>query len=180
MYIFANGIYYFTNGASFITTGGYISNTQSGLPHYVGGQGATSLPPAADGTDNARLLGILRGQGFDVPDGSLPPSDPKLLLSLMDQQGMYAAITFGGLSWKSAKDPELLKAIYAAYNEFAFEMMAAAPERLTPEPAAHHRLFGPAAQFQWPVCLATDVLVCHLADPGTGRKATQANRFRQC
>lgn len=86
--------------------------------------------PAADGSDNARLLDILREQGFDVPDGSLPPADPKQLLRLMDEQGMYAAITFGGLSWKSAKDPELVKAIYAAYNDFAFEVMAAAPERL--------------------------------------------------
>lgn len=86
--------------------------------------------PAADGSDNARLLGILREQGFEVQDGSLPPSNPKLLLPLMDQQGMYAAITFGGLSWKTAKDPDLLKAIYAAYNDFAFEVMAAAPERL--------------------------------------------------
>jgi Flp pilus assembly protein TadG len=56
MYIFANGIYYFTNGASLITTGGYISNTQSGLPHYVGGQGATNLPPAADGTDGVEFI----------------------------------------------------------------------------------------------------------------------------
>src|SRR5438874_4557852 len=36
--------------------------------------------PAADGKDNARLLQILRGRGFEAPDGSLPPSDPKLLL----------------------------------------------------------------------------------------------------
>lgn len=86
--------------------------------------------PAADGSDNGRLLAILRDQGFDVPDGSLPPSDPKLLLRLMDEQGMWAAVTFGGLSWKSARDPELLKAIYAAYNEFALELMAAAPDRL--------------------------------------------------
>jgi len=86
--------------------------------------------PAADGADNARLLGLLRDQGFDAPAGSLPPSDPELLLGLMDQQGMLAAITFGGLSWKSARDPELLRAIYAVYNDFAFEMMAAAPDRL--------------------------------------------------
>jgi len=86
--------------------------------------------PAADGSDNARLLAILRDQGFDVPDGSLPPSDPDILLRLMDEQGMYAAVTFGGLSWKSAKDPEMLKGIYAAYNDFAFELMSAAPERL--------------------------------------------------
>ncbi|HEY3116714.1 MAG TPA: amidohydrolase family protein [Chloroflexota bacterium] len=87
--------------------------------------------PAADGSDNGRLLDdILRSQGFEVPDGSLPPSDPEILLGLMDQQEMLAAITFGGLAWKSAKDPELLKAIYSVYNEFAFEVMAAAPERL--------------------------------------------------
>jgi predicted TIM-barrel fold metal-dependent hydrolase len=86
--------------------------------------------PAADGADNARLLEILRGRGFDVPDSSLPPSNPDILLRLMDQQGMYAAVTFGGLSWKAARDPELLKAIYAVYNDFAFEVMAAAPERL--------------------------------------------------
>jgi predicted TIM-barrel fold metal-dependent hydrolase len=86
--------------------------------------------PAADGTDNSRFLGMLREQGFDVPDGSLPPSQPRLLLALMDQQGMLAAVTFGGLAWKSARDPELLRAIYSAYNDYAFEVMAAAPERL--------------------------------------------------
>src|SRR5262245_9635644 len=47
--------------------------------------------PAADGSDNERLLGMLREQGFEVPNGSLPPSDPELLLDLMDQQGMLAA-----------------------------------------------------------------------------------------
>jgi predicted TIM-barrel fold metal-dependent hydrolase len=108
-------------------TGPKVVETERGsFWEYEGGLHS----PAADGSDNSRLLAILREQGFDVPDGSLPPSDPKLLLRLMDEQGMYAAITFGGLSWKSAKDPELLKAIYATYNEFAFEMMAAAPERL--------------------------------------------------
>ena len=86
--------------------------------------------PAADGSANGQMLGILRDQGFDVPDGSLPPCDPKLLLKLMDQQGMYAAITFGGLAWKDAENDELQKAIYSAYNDFAFEMMSAAPERL--------------------------------------------------
>jgi Flp pilus assembly protein TadG len=56
MYVFANGIYYFTNGANMITTGGYVANTQTGLPHYVGGQGATNLPPAADGTDGVEFI----------------------------------------------------------------------------------------------------------------------------
>ena len=68
MYIFANGIYYFTNGASLITTGGYVANTQSGLPHYVGGQGATNLPPASDGTDGVEF--IFDGTGYYAADNS--------------------------------------------------------------------------------------------------------------
>jgi Flp pilus assembly protein TadG len=56
MYIFANGIYFFTNGADFITRGGYISNTSSGLPHYVGNVGVTNLPPAADGTNGVEFV----------------------------------------------------------------------------------------------------------------------------
>jgi predicted TIM-barrel fold metal-dependent hydrolase len=43
---------------------------------------------------------------------------------------MYAAVTFGGLAWKGIKDPELRRAVYAAYNEFALEVRSAAPDRL--------------------------------------------------
>src|SRR5438094_10386471 len=68
--------------------------------------------PAADGSDSARLLKILRDRGYNLADGSLPPSDPKLLLESMDAGKMYAAIVFGGRTWKFAKDPELLKGIY--------------------------------------------------------------------
>jgi len=56
MYVFANGIYFFTNGADLITHGGYISNTSSGLPHYVGNVGATNLPAAADGTNGVEFV----------------------------------------------------------------------------------------------------------------------------
>jgi len=85
---------------------------------------------AADGSSNATLLKILTDRGFEAPEGSLPPSDPKLLLEYMDQQGMYAAVTFGGLAWKGVKNPELRRAVYAVYNEYALEVMSAAPDRL--------------------------------------------------
>jgi hypothetical protein len=77
---------------------------------------------AADGSSNATMLRILRDRGFDAPDGTLPPSDPELLLHYMDQCGTYAAVTFGGVAWKVINDPELLKAVYAAYNEFAIDV----------------------------------------------------------
>jgi uncharacterized protein len=85
---------------------------------------------AADGSSNATLLKILTDRGYNAPEGSLPPSDPKLLLEYMDQSSMYAAVTFGGLAWKGAQDPDLRKAIYAVYNEFALELRSAAPDRL--------------------------------------------------
>ena len=56
MYIFANGVYYFEGTADLITHGGNISNTKTGLPHYVGGVGVSNLPPAADGTDGVEFV----------------------------------------------------------------------------------------------------------------------------
>ena len=56
LYVFANGLYLFTGGASLVTHGGNISNTKTGLPHYVGSVGASNLPPAADGTDGVEFI----------------------------------------------------------------------------------------------------------------------------
>jgi predicted TIM-barrel fold metal-dependent hydrolase len=53
---------------------------------------------------------------------------------------MFAAITFGGLAWKAVRDPELLKGVYAAYNEFAMEVGAAAPDRIIILPNVTARL----------------------------------------
>jgi Flp pilus assembly protein TadG len=55
-YVFLNGIYWFSGLGSLTIAGGVISNTSTGLPHYVNGQGATDLPPAADGTDGVEFL----------------------------------------------------------------------------------------------------------------------------
>jgi Flp pilus assembly protein TadG len=55
-YVFLNGVYYFATGGSLTISGGAISNTTTGLPHYVSGQGASDLPPAADGTDGVEFV----------------------------------------------------------------------------------------------------------------------------
>jgi Flp pilus assembly protein TadG len=54
-YIFLNGVYWFNTGGSISMTGGVISNTSTGLPHYVNGQGSTDLPPGPDGTDGVEF-----------------------------------------------------------------------------------------------------------------------------
>jgi Flp pilus assembly protein TadG len=54
-YVFLNGLYLFTTGGSLSIAGGAVSNTSTGLPHYVAGQGATDLPAAADGTDGVEF-----------------------------------------------------------------------------------------------------------------------------
>ena len=54
-YVFLNGVYWFSGLGSLTVAGGVISNTSTGLPHYVSGQGATDLPAAADGTDGVEF-----------------------------------------------------------------------------------------------------------------------------
>jgi Flp pilus assembly protein TadG len=55
-YVFLNGLYWFTTPGTIAITGGTISNTSTGLPHYVSGVGATDLPAAADGTDGVEFF----------------------------------------------------------------------------------------------------------------------------
>jgi Flp pilus assembly protein TadG len=55
-YVFLNGVYWFSGGGSITISGGAISNTSTGLPHYISGLGATDLPAAADGTDGVEFL----------------------------------------------------------------------------------------------------------------------------
>jgi Flp pilus assembly protein TadG len=78
VYIFLNGIYYFTAGANLTITGGYVSNTSNGLPHYVGSPsiGATDLPAASDGTNGVEFIfdqdGAFSASNSDLPnDGSV-------------------------------------------------------------------------------------------------------------
>jgi uncharacterized protein len=94
---------------------------------------------AADGSSNAAMLQILRDREFEAPDGSLPPSDPELLLDYMDQAGVYAAVTFGGVAWKVMDDPELQLAVYRAYNDFAIEVGRATGGRVVVLPGVSPR-----------------------------------------
>jgi Flp pilus assembly protein TadG len=55
-YVFLNGVYWFSGLGSLTIAGGVISNTSTGLPHYVNGLGATDLPPGPDGTDGIEFL----------------------------------------------------------------------------------------------------------------------------
>jgi len=73
VYIFLNGIYYLTSGASLAITGGYVSNTSNGLPHFVGSPsiGATDLPPASDGTNGVEFI-LDAGGTFSANNSSLP------------------------------------------------------------------------------------------------------------
>jgi hypothetical protein len=71
MYIFLNGVYYFTSGASLQMSGGYVSNTTTGLPHYVGGQGNSDLPIAADGTDGIEFV-FGQSSAFTSDNSRLP------------------------------------------------------------------------------------------------------------
>jgi Flp pilus assembly protein TadG len=71
IYIFLNGIYYFTSGADLNITGGYVSNTSTGLPHYSGSVGATDLPPASDGTNGVEFI-FDQGSTFSADNSDLP------------------------------------------------------------------------------------------------------------
>ncbi len=73
VYIFLNGIYYLTSGANMTITGGYVSNTSTGLPHFVGSPsiGATDLPPASDGTNGVEFI-FDQGGTFSASNSSLP------------------------------------------------------------------------------------------------------------
>jgi Flp pilus assembly protein TadG len=72
IYIFLNGLYYFTSGANLTITGGYVSNTSTGMPHYAGSPavGATDLLAASDGTNGVEFV-FDQGSAFSASNSSL-------------------------------------------------------------------------------------------------------------
>lgn len=85
----------------------------------------------ADGPDNARLLHQFFGAaGAPIPPGSLPPSDPKLLLQHMDLGGIYGYVGFGGTRKWDIADPALRHEVHRVYNDWVMELNAADPDRL--------------------------------------------------
>jgi len=90
--------------------------------------------PSADGQDNAKHRDIFNRMGVETPDGSLPPSDPKVFLEHMDLAGIYTALIYGFTRKPHYKDPELWRESYRAYNDFLLDFDANAPQRIIAPP----------------------------------------------
>jgi predicted TIM-barrel fold metal-dependent hydrolase len=90
---------------------------------------------AADGKDWPKYA--KRFAPVDVPEGALPPTDPKVLLQHMDIGKMYAGVFYGNTRKWTFKDKELEKAVYSAFNDWAVEVCSYAPDRIIALPWLH-------------------------------------------
>src|SRR5437870_56262 len=94
-------------------TGGYVSNTSNGLPHFVGlpSIGATDLPPASDGTNGVEFIfdqgGTFSATNADLPnDGSVFFVAPHFVPTGSTNIAFYITSTNGnnGVVWNEAFD----------------------------------------------------------------------------
>jgi predicted TIM-barrel fold metal-dependent hydrolase len=86
---------------------------------------------SADGSLNARLRAeIFDRRGLRTFEGSLPSSNPTLLLEHLDAANTWAGVFFGDTRKWDVKDAELRKEMYRAFNDFALELDAFAPDRI--------------------------------------------------
>jgi len=90
--------------------------------------------PSADGRDNAKYRQHFANMGVETPEGSLPPSDPKVFLEHMDMAGIYSAVIYGFTRKPSFDDPDLWRESYRAYNDFLLDFDGYAPERIIAPP----------------------------------------------
>lgn len=86
--------------------------------------------PAADGRDNAKYRKMLLEHGVNAPEGSLAPTDPKLLLEFLDQSSIAGAVFYTAPVKWAVKDPALALAMHQVYNDFVIESVGAANDRL--------------------------------------------------
>lgn len=86
--------------------------------------------PSAAGKDNVKALETFAKAGVDTPEGSLPPSDPEILLDHMDAAGIWAHVIYGPTRKQRFDDPELDLVCNRAYNDFQIELSNAAPGRI--------------------------------------------------
>ncbi len=68
--------------------------------------------------------------GVELAPGTLPPSNPEILLQHMDVAQIWAAAIYGPTRKPLFDDAELGYACNTAYNEFLFEMNSVNPDRL--------------------------------------------------
>lgn len=95
------------------------------------GEGRLPNTASADGHDGDRFLEQhYRSRGIEVRSGSLPPSDPEILLQHFDQARIYSGVFYGATRKWQIDDKELLVLVYQAYNDFALELCSADPDRI--------------------------------------------------
>src|ERR1700722_13941430 len=105
---------------------------RDGAATWVSGDrvhGRSGRPPGAD-SDKMKLLSAIGRAGIE--DDGYRAGTPKLRLEDMDRDGIWASFVYGPLSLGfPITDPDLQRATYAAWNDWAVEEFnAAAPERL--------------------------------------------------
>ena len=88
VYVFLNGIYFFTSGANMTITGGYVSNTSNGLPHFVP-TGSTNIAfyiTSTNGNNGSVWTETFNGSSSNVPRfqvwGTVFDADPSGSMTL--------------------------------------------------------------------------------------------------
>lgn len=84
---------------------------------------------AADGSNHARLVKRFFSKA-DVKPGELPPSDPRIILEHLDISKVYTGVFYGDTRKWQIDDPELLKDVYRAYNDFCLEVNSRDRDRI--------------------------------------------------
>ena len=90
---------------------------------------------AADGNDWAKYA--KRFAPVEVPDGKLPPTDPKMVLQHMDIMSMYAGVFYGNTRKWTFADKEMEKEVYRVFNDWAMEVSSQSPDRIIALPWLH-------------------------------------------
>ena len=72
-----------------------------------------------------------------MPDGKLPPTDPKMVLQHMDIMSMYAGVFYGNTRKWTFADKEMEKEVYRVFNDWAMEVSSHSPDRIIALPWLH-------------------------------------------
>ena len=101
---------------------------------------------AADSPDNRRILIEYYGDyAIDLPDGSLPPADPEIILKHMDMAGIWAYVGYASVRKWEIQNTELRHEVHRVYNDWMMELNEVHPDRLLMLPIMP--VFDPKAAF---------------------------------
>ena len=85
---------------------------------------------AADSRDNEKYRQVLLNRGVDAPEGSLPPTDPKLLIKFMDDNNICTSVFFSSPVKWAIENEYLYREMFRAYSDFVLEQNSVAPDRI--------------------------------------------------